>query len=131
MSFEEVLKTYQELKEVLALKKQSLIQRNLEEMNKLDEQATAICEKIARFDLKNTPNNFTQEQKEELKSLGVEIKKIQENNEILIKHSLDVINNMLSGILHIAQNEKCSYNSKGESSKDSQSLNISSIPEEA
>ena len=131
MDFREVLNTYQELKEVLEHKKQTLIQRNLEEMNKLDEQATVICEKIARFDLKNTPNDFTQEEKEELKTLGIEIKKIQENNEILIKHSLDVINKMLSGILNIAQNEKCSYNSKGESAKDSDSLNISSITEEA
>ena len=55
----------------------------------------------------------------------------QDNNEILIKHSLGVINNILSGILNIAQSEKCSYNSKGIGCNDSESLDISSITEEA
>jgi hypothetical protein len=60
-----------------------------------------------------------------------EIKTLQENNEILIKHSLNVINNILSGILNIAQNEKTSYNAQGKGCQDSESLDISSITEEA
>jgi len=131
MNYKEVYDSYQEMKEALSLKKQALINRNLEEINRLDEQIKVICEKIARYDLKNQPNNFTQDEKEELKKLGVEIKKIQENNEILIKRSLDVINGILSGILDITQDDKCSYNSKGESTKDQQGFTISSITEEA
>ena len=74
---------------------------------------------------------FMQNEKDELKKLGEEIKVLQENNEILIKHSLGVINNILSGILNIAQNDKCSYNSRGMGCQDSESLDISSITEEA
>ena len=131
MNYQEVFSVYDELKETLKLKKQALIQKNLEEINKLDEHCTVLCEKIARFDLKNKPNNFSEEEKINLKKLGEEIKKLQENNEILIKRSLDVINGILSGILNIAQSDKCSYNSKGESMKDAESLGISSITEEA
>ena len=88
-----------------------------------------MVEKINKFDLQN--NSFSSDEKQSLKKLGEEIKVIQENNEILIKHSLDVINNILSGILNIAQNEKTSYNAKGAGCQDSESLNISSITEEA
>ena len=88
-----------------------------------------MLEKIGKFDIQN--NDFSQKQKDDLKKLGEEIKILQENNEILIKHSLNVINNILSGILNIAQNEKTSYNAKGKSYQDSESLDISSITEEA
>lgn len=130
MNYEEILKTYQELKECLSIKKEALVKKDLEKINQTDEQCIVLCEKISKFNL-NNENNFTQEQKETLKNLGKEIKNIQENNEILIKHSLDVINGILSGILNIAQSDKCSYNSKGESTKDNESLDISSITEEA
>ena len=76
-------------------------------------------------------NSFSEDEKENLRKLGEEIKTLQENNEILIKHSLGVINNILSGILNIAQNDKCSYNSRGLGCQDSESLDISSITEEA
>ena len=88
-----------------------------------------MAEKINRFNLVN--NNFSDDEKQNLKKLGEEIKVIQKNNEILIKHSLDVINNILSGILNIAQNEKTSYNARGVGCQDSESLDISSITEEA
>ena len=129
MEFNDVKNAFLGLKEVLLNNKEAIIKKDLEVLNSTDETSIVLLEKINKFDIQN--NNFSVEEKEELKKIGLEIKKIQENNEILIKHSLDVINNMLSGILHIAQNEKCSYNSKGESAKDSESLNISSITEEA
>ena len=131
MNYQEIYETYQDLKETLILKKDAIMKKNLEEINKTDEHCIVLCEKIAKFDIKNNQNNITQEQKENLTNLGSEIKVIQENNEILIKHSLDVINGILSGILNIAQSDKCSYNSKGETKKDEESLNISSITEEA
>ena len=131
MNYSEVYETYNKLKEVLILKKQAIIKKNLDELNRTDEMTIELSEQIKKFDLKNTQNDFTKEQKEELKALGQEIKAIQENNEILIKHSLSVINNILSGILNIVQQENSSYNSKGESCTNSESLDISSITEEA
>ncbi len=129
MNYNEVYNTFLELKEILLRKKEAIIKKNLEDLNKNDEATIVLVEKINKFDLKN--NNFSQNEKENLKKLGEEIKIIQENNEILIKHSLDVINNILSGILNIAQNEKTSYNAKGIGCQDSECLDISSITEEA
>ena len=129
MNYSEVQSTFIELKEVLLKKKEAIIKKDLEVLNSTDETSIVLLEKINKFDIQN--NNFSVEEKEELKKIGLEIKKIQENNEILIKHSLNVINNILSGILNIAQNEKTSYNAKGKSYQDSESLDISSITEEA
>ena len=129
MEYNEVYATFLELKEVLLNKKEAIIKKNLEVLNSTDEAVIVLVEKINKFDLQN--NSFSDDEKENLKKLGEEIKVIQENNEILIKHSLDVINNILSGILNIAQNEKTSYNSRGISYQDSESLDISSITEEA
>ena len=63
--------------------------------------------------------------------IGERIKILQENNEILIKHSIGVINNILSGILNIAAHDKSSYDAKGQGCTDSETLDISSITEEA
>ena len=129
MNYNEVYATFLELKEVLLNKKEAIIKKNLEVLNSTDEAVIVLVEKINKFDLAN--NSFSEDEKLNLKKLGEEIKVIQENNEILIKHSLDVINNILSGILNIAQNEKTSYNARGAGCQDSESLNISSITEEA
>ena len=129
MNFEEVYGAFLELKEILITKKEVIIKKNLEVLNSTDEAMVVALERIKKYDILN--NNFGEEQKESLKKLGKEIKILQENNEILIKHSLDVINNILSGILNIAQNEKTSYNAKGIGCQDSESLDISSITEEA
>ena len=131
MEYIDVYNAYKELEENLLQKKEAIIKKDLEELNKLDENLKVLVEKINRFDLKNSPNDFTDKQKEELRQLGEKIKVVQENNEILIKHSLGVINGLLSGILNIAQSEMRSYNSKGLSCSDDESLDISSITEEA
>lgn len=131
MNFNEVLNTYLELKQVLEDKKKFLIEKNLEGINKSDESAVVLCEKLAKFDLGNNSSCFSEEEKEQLRTLGKKIRDLQENNEILIKHSLDVINELLSGILNIARNENCSYDSKGLTKSDNESLDISSITEEA
>ena len=129
MNYNEVYGAFLELKSVLENKKQAIIKKNLEQLSAMDEATIVLVEKINKFDLKN--NDFSVVEKENLKKLGDEIKVIQENNEILINHSLNVINNILSGILNIAQNEKCSYNAKGVGCQNSESLDISSITEEA
>ncbi len=131
MIYSEVFEAYKELEDNLVQKKEAIIKKDLEKLNNLDENLIVLTEKINRFDLKNSPNDFSEAQKQELKELGEKIKVIQENNEILIKHSLGVINGLLSGILNIAQSEMSSYNSKGLSCSDDESLDISSITEEA
>lgn len=131
MIYSEVFEAYKELEENLTQKKEAIIKKDLEKLNSLDENLKVLVEKINKFDLKNSPNAFSDEQKAELRQLGEKIKVIEENNEILIKHSLGVINGLLSGILNIAQSEMNSYNSKGMSYSDDESLDISSITEEA
>ena len=131
MVYIEVFNAYKELEENLLLKNDAIIKKDIEQLNKLDENLKVLTEKIGKFDLKNLSSSFTDDQKAELRQLGEKIKVIQENNEILIKHSLGVINGLLSGILNIAQSEMNSYNSKGLSCSDDESLDISSITEEA
>ncbi len=131
MTYNEIYEIYSKLKEILLQKKQAIIKKDLDELNRTDEMTIELSEQIKKSDLINSKDSFTDEQKKELKALGQEIKVIQENNEILIKHSLNVINNILSGILNIAQQENSSYNSKGEGCQNSESLDISSITEEA
>lgn len=129
--FKEIKAAYLELFEALKLKKQAIIKKELETLSKTDETITIIIEKISKLDIINASKDFTDAQKEELRTLGAGIKELQENNEILIKHSLEVINEVLSGILNIAMNEKCSYDSKGFAHTNKESLDISSITEEA
>ena len=129
MDYNEIYGIFNELKEILLEKKQAIINKDLEKLSLSDEASIVVLEKIKKIDILN--NNFDEEEKENLKNLGKEIKNIQENNEILIKHSLGVINNILSGILNIVQNDKSSYNAKGSINQSSESLDISSITEEA
>ena len=129
MNYSEVFSAFEELKRILVEKKEAIIKKNLELLNSTDEATIVVVEKIKKYDLAN--NSFSEDEKENLRKIGEEIKILQENNEILIKHSLGVINNILSGILNIAQNDKCSYNSRGIGCQDSESLDISSITEEA
>ena len=131
MNFDEVFGAYTELKENLVQKHDVIIKKNMEELNRLDEATYVIIEKIKKFNLDVEPNDFTTEQKQSLKELGLEIKKIEKNNEILIKHSLSVINNLLSGILNIVQSDKNIYNAQGVNCTIDENLDISSITEEA
>ena len=129
MKFEEVYSEYERLRNNLSSRRTAIIKKNLEEIGRLDEELIVISERIKAFDLKN--NNFAESEKESLKTLASEIKKLEENNEILINYSLNVINNTLSGILNIIQKDKTSYNSKGLNCQNEDEDTISSIIEEA
>jgi len=129
--YQEVLGAFLELKDLLQEKKEAIIHKDLDKLSKIDENTVMLNEKISQFEPEKMRNTFSDEQKQELKALGKEIKILQENNEILIKHSINVINNILSGILNIVDKDNVSYNSEGRSLTDSESLNISSITEEA
>ena len=86
MNYSEVYNIFLELKDVLLAKKEAIIKKDLEALNICDENSIILVEKIGKYDILN--NQFLQDEKEELKKLGEEIKKIQENNEILIKQQL-------------------------------------------
>ena len=129
--YQEVLNTFLELKGLLSAKKEAIIHKKLDDLARIDENTVILSEKISKFKLEKMRESFEEEQKQELKKIGEQIKVLQENNEILIKHSISVINNILSGILNITANDNISYNSKGKSCADGETLDISSITEEA
>ena len=129
--YDKVLEAFLELKELMNRKKEAIIHKKLDELASVDESTIILNEKISKFDLEKMRSTFSDKEKEELKNLGQEIKMLQENNEILIKYSINVINNTLSGILNIAANNKTSYDANGQGCSSSETLDISSITEEA
>ncbi len=131
MNYSEIYQIYSNLKENLALKKNAIVKRNLDELHRIDEELIVLCEQLKTKDIKEIFKTFTDNEKNQLKELALEIKKLENNNEILIKHSLDVINNLMSGILNIAKQDISSYNSKGMNCTTTDILGTSSITEEA
>jgi len=131
MEFQEVYSVYSELKNTLEEKKQAIIKKDIEKLGKIDEICIGLCEKIKKVNIEDFEKNISQNQKEQLKELATKIKEIEESNKILIEHSLGVINRTLSGILNLVQPDKSSYNSKGASCCNDESLDISSVVEEA
>lgn len=131
MNYSEIYQIYFNLKENLALKKNAIVKRNLDELHRIDEELIVLCEQLKTKDIKEAFKTFTDDEKNQLKELALEIKKLENNNEILIKHSLDVINNLMSGILNIAKQDISSYNSKGMNCTTTDILGTSSITEEA
>ena len=129
--YNEVLEAFLELKELMSRKKDAIIHKKLDELAAIDESTIILNEKISKFDPEKMRSTLSDKEKEELKNLGQEIKMLQENNEILIKYSINVINNTLSGILNIAANDKSLYDSTGQGCTGSETLDISSITEEA
>ena len=84
MNYNEVFNAFLELKSVLENKKQAIIKKNLEQLSAMDEATIVLVEKINKYDLKN--NDFSQEEKDNLKKLGEEIKVIHGVGEgILLK----------------------------------------------
>ena len=131
MNYSEIYQIYSNLKKNLALKKNAIVKRNLDELHRIDEELIVLCEQLKTKDIKEAFKTFTDDEKNQLKELALEIKKLENNNEILIKHSLDVINNLMSGILNIAKQDISSYNSKGMNCTTTDILGTSSITEEA
>ena len=131
MNFDDVIKVFMDLKNVLFEKKQAIIKKDMDKLAQIDEETAVLCQQIAKFKLEENQDLFSDDEKKQLKQLGEEIKNLTQNNEILINHSLNVINNTLSGILHVINPEKNSYNAKGISCGSQEDLDISSIVEEA
>lgn len=131
MEFIEIKENLEKLKSFLNQKKEAIIKKEIETLNKIDEEILVIVEYLNKNDYKKLIENFEVKEKEELKAISLEIKKLEEANQNLIKHSLDVINGLLFGILNITNNENSSYNSEGKNLTDESQYTISSITEEA
>ncbi len=131
MEFIEIKENLEKLKSFLNQKKEAIIKKEIETLNKIDEEILVIVEYLNKNDYKKFIENFETKEKEELKAISLEIKKLEEANQNLIKHSLDVINGLLFGILNITNNENSSYNSEGKNLTDESQYTISSITEEA
>ena len=131
MEFIEIKENLEKLKSFLNQKKEAIIKKEIETLNKIDEEIFVIVEYLNNNDYKKFIENFEAKEKEELKAISLEIKKLEEANQNLIKHSLDVINGLLFGILNITNNENSSYNSEGKNLTDESQYTISSITEEA
>lgn len=131
MEFIEIKENLEKLKSFLNQKKEAIIKKEVETLNKIDEEILVIVEYLNKNDYKKLIENFETKEKEELKAISLEIKKLEEANQNLIKHSLDVINGLLFGILNITNNENSSYNSEGKNLTDESQYTISSITEEA
>ncbi len=131
MAFEEILEKYIQLRDCLKEKREALIKRDVDKLGSIDENILALCNYMDKFQQEIKEDKFSPEEKESLKKVSAEVKELNNNNEILIKHSLNVMNNLLSGIVNIATQDKNSYNSQGVGCVSDESLNISSITEEA
>ena len=133
MNFNDLKENLSKLKNLLSIKKEAIVKNDIETLTKTDEDIVVIFEEIKKVDLKEATKSLTDSEKAQIRQLSQEIKKLENDNEILIKHSLDVINGLLSGILNIAQNETYShsYDSKGKNCVDEDTYRISSITEEA
>jgi len=131
MDFKTLIDTFNKLKELLQVKRETIIKKELEKLNETDEQIRELSEFLVKNNYSEIVKTFGAEEKKQIKEAAEEIKNLEKNNEILIKHSLDVINGLLSGILNIASIENCSYDAKGKNRVEQDPYRISSITEEA
>lgn len=130
ITFEKILEIYLTIKNLLEKKQQALIKKDLEMLASCDENL--IC---AYNEVKNIYENkdkfaLSDEQKKQLNEITAQIGHLQKNNEVLITHSLNVINKIFEGILNITSAKNADYNHLGKKNQDS-GLDISSITEEA
>lgn len=131
LTFEEVKQKYIELKELLEHKKQVLIKKDVEELARIDEKLICLYNDIKVVHTHKSELNFTQEEKDQLNNLAQVINQTQKDNEVLILHSLSVINKLFEGILNITSSGKDEYNRLGKKNQTNEFVDISSITEEA
>ena len=130
-NYKEIFEIYSKLKELLIEKNEVIINKDIDRLGQIDEEVVVISEQIGKMNLVEILPLFDENQKQEMKKLAQEIKHQEEKNEMLIKHSLEVIDGLFSGILNIVQKENNSYNSKGRNCTNREIYQVSSIVEEA
>lgn len=130
ITFEQIKKIYIDLKELLELKKKALINKDIETLTSSDEKLICMYSEIQAVYEQKDKISLTNAQKQELVELSEIIGKLEKNNEVLITHSLNVIDKIFEGILNITSSKNADYNYLGKKNQGT-SLDISSITEEA
>ncbi|HIQ88380.1 TPA: hypothetical protein IAA68_00980 [Candidatus Galligastranaerophilus faecipullorum] len=130
ITFEKIKESYISIKTLLEQKQRALVEKNLEELTSCDEKLICAYNEIKIIYERKDEFSLNKEQKEELCALSEQIGKLQKNNEVLIAHSLNVINKIFEGILNISSAKNADYNHLGKKNQDN-TLEISSITEEA
>lgn len=130
ITFEKIKESYISIKTLLEQKQRALVEKNLEELTSCDEKLICAYNEIKIIYERKDEFSLNEEQKGELRALSEQIGKLQKNNEVLIAHSLNVINKIFKGILNISSAKNADYNHLGKKNQDN-TLEISSITEEA
>ncbi len=130
ITFEKIKEIYINIKTLLENKQKALIEKNLELLASCDEKLICAYDEIKAIYEKKDEFELNQSQKKELNEITERINKLQKDNEVLITHSLNVINKIFEGILNISSAKNADYNHLGKKNQDS-TLDISSITEEA
>ena len=130
ITFEKIKESYISIKTLLEQKQRALVEKNLEELTSCDEKLICAYNEIKIIYERKDEFSLNEEQKGELRALSEQIGKLQKNNEVLIAHSLNVINKIFEGILNISSAKNADYNHMGKKNQDN-TLEISSNTEEA
>ena len=130
ITFEKILEIYLTIKNLLEKKQQALIKKDLEMLASCDENLICAYNEVKNIYEQKDKFSLTREEKDELNKITAQIGQLQKNNEVLITHSLNVINKIFEGILNITSAKNADYNHLGKKNQDS-GLDISSITEEA
>ena len=121
---------YLTIKNLLEKKQQALIKKDLEMLASCDENLICAYNEVKNIYENKDKFTLSDEQKKQLNEITAQIGHLQKNNEVLITHSLNVINKIFEGILNITSAKNADYNHLGKKNQDS-GLDISSITEEA
>ncbi len=130
ITFDKIKEIYLNIKALLEEKQKALIEKNLETLATCDEKLICAYNEIKIIHDRKNEFSLDENQKKELRELSEQIGKLQKNNEVLITHSLNVINKIFEGILNISSAKNADYNHLGKKNQDN-TLDISSITEEA
>lgn len=130
ITFEKILEIYLTIKNLLEKKQQALIKKDLEMLASCDENLICAYNEVKNIYENKDKFTLSDEQKKQLNEITAQIGHLQKNNEVLITHSLNVINKIFEGILNITSAKNADYNHLGKKNQDS-GLDISSITEEA
>ena len=130
ITFEKILEIYLTIKNLLEKKQQALIKKDLETLAVCDEKLICAYNEVKNIYENKDKFTLSDEQKKQLNEITAQIGHLQKNNEVLITHSLNVINKIFEGILNITSAKNADYNHLGKKNQDS-GLDISSITEEA
>ncbi|HIS74778.1 TPA: hypothetical protein IAA86_07140 [Candidatus Galligastranaerophilus intestinavium] len=130
ITFEKILEIYLTIKNLLKKKQQALIKKDLEMLASCDENLICAYNEVKNIYENKDKFTLSDEQKKQLNEITAQIGHLQKNNEVLITHSLNVINKIFEGILNITSAKNADYNHLGKKNQDS-GLDISSITGEA